>query len=376
MVRRMHRVVAFACLASVACGGSVVGPLGQPADEDATTAVEQDDASSSGDSEDRPPPSAEGDSGGPPPPNPGRTIHVATSEELTAAMADARPGDSIHLADGRYTGRARVGSYTGSFVATVAGTEALPIVLTGSRSAILDGGGTGGHYGLYLVGAHHWRLVGFAVSEASKGIMLDGSTHVRIERVEVSEVGQEAIHFRAFSTDGLVQDCDIHGTGRTSPQFGEGVYIGSASSNWDTYSDGRPDASDRVQVIGSRFFDFSAEAIDIKEGTRDGVVSGNHFDGSALSGENFADSWIDVKGDSYLITGNVGESTLLDGYQVHNTYEDWGRENVFAGNHADVGASGFGFNVAGRARDFENVVRCDNTVADAGEGLSNIPCTP
>ena len=70
----------------------------------------------------------------------------------------ARPGQTIHLADGTYTGRTRAGDYTGSFVVTRSGTPAAPIALTGSRRAVIDGGGTGGHYGLYVAGASHWRF--------------------------------------------------------------------------------------------------------------------------------------------------------------------------------------------------------------------------
>jgi fatty-acid desaturase len=34
------------------------------------------------------------------------------------------------------------------------------------------------------------------------------------------------------------------------------------------------------------------------------------------SGENNADSWVDVKGDDYSISNNKGSKTLLDGFQV------------------------------------------------------------
>lgn len=35
-----------------------------------------------------------------------------------------------------------------------------------------------------------------------------------------------------------------------------------------------------------------------------------------MSGENYADSWIDVKGEDYTIEYNTGNKSLLDGIQV------------------------------------------------------------
>jgi hypothetical protein len=304
----------------------------------------------------------------------GRSVLVRNSEQLSAAIAGARPGDVITLADGLYTGATRVGSYTGSFTATTAGTAEMPITLTGTRNAVIDGHGTGGHYGIYLVGANYWRILGLTVTRASKGIVLDSSSHVQIEGVLVSEVGDEAIHLRQFSSDNLVQHCDIAGTGRRSPQYGEGVYIGSANSNWTTYTNGLPDRSDRNRIIANRFSDFTAEAIDIKEGSSHGVIADNSFDGSAISGKNYADSWVDVKGNGYRLSGNRGVNTLLDAFQVHSVCAGWGYSNVFSKNIADVNASGYGFNVASHARDFGNIIYCNNVVSRAGAGFANVAC--
>lgn len=60
----------------------------------------------------------------------------------------------------------------------------------------------------------------------------------------------------------------------------------------------------------------AAEEIDIKEGSCCGLIKGNTFDGTGMSGENYADSWIDLKGEDYTIEDNVGNHSLLDGIQV------------------------------------------------------------
>lgn len=307
-------------------------------------------------------------------PSTGRQVAVTNSAELQAAIIDAQPGDTITMADGVYASSMVAGNYTGSFALTADGTETDPITLKGSRDAIIDGNGIGGRYGLYLYGADHWNLDGFTVANASKGIVLDGSNHTFLNNLKVSNVGQEAVHFRAFSRYNVIRDSEITGTGKKSAQYGEGVYIGSANSNWGTYTGGQPDKSDRNIVINNTFTDFSAEAIDLKEGSTGGYIAGNTFEGSSISGQNSADSWVDAKGNYYLIENNVGTNTLVDGFQVHSVYAGWGANNVFKANTANVNASGYGFNVVSTAIQFGNIVYCSNTAFGAGLGLSNVAC--
>ena len=84
--------------------------------------------------------------------------------------------------------------------------------------------------------------------------------------------------------------------------------------NW---VDSKPDQSNRNQVLNNRFGpNVAAEAIDIKEGSCCGTIKGNKFDGTGMTGENNADSWIDVKGDNYVIEDNEGTKSLKNGFQV------------------------------------------------------------
>ena len=94
-----------------------------------------------------------------------------------------------------------------------------------------------------------------------------------------------------------------------------GVYIGQACIYWD----GKPDLSNRNKVIYNRFGpNVTAECIDIKEGTQDNLIHGNYFDGTGMSGEHAADSWVDVKGHNNTITNNIGIFSIRDGFQVHD----------------------------------------------------------
>ncbi|XP_054156441.1 uncharacterized protein LOC128954863 [Oppia nitens] len=231
----------------------------------------------------------------------GKTIEVGTAKELSDALESVKPGDTIKLADGTYHSK---------FVAETSGTKSAPITLTGSRKAVLSGS----NYGFWLK-ANHWHLRGFTVTNSNKGIVLDGGNHNLLEELEVHNIKQEGIHFRLHSSDNVLRNSYIHTTGTGSPGFGEGVYIGSAVSNWP---DGKPDKSDRNEVSGNRIGpDVAAEEIDIKEGSCCGIIKDNTFDGTGMSGENYADSWIDVKGEGYTIENNSGDHTLLDGIQIH-----------------------------------------------------------
>lgn len=291
---------------------------------------------------------------------PPATTTVTTAESLAAALTAASPGDVIGLADG---------VYRGAFVASVSGSAQQPIFLCGPRGAVLENEGPRSGYVLHLKAASHWRLIGFSVRQGQKGVMADGTVGSVIQGLNVTDIGDEAIHLRNFSTDNVVSDNVISRTGLRREKFGEGVYIGTAVSNWCTISNCRPDRSDRNVVVGNRIDTTTAEAVDIKEGTTGGLVQDNVFDGSALSG---ADSWVDVKGTAWLIEGNTGIDSPRDGFQTHEILKGWGARNQFRGNRATVNGAGYGFALTPVAG---NTVSCDNTATGAARGLANVPCT-
>ncbi|MBI4940202.1 MAG: hypothetical protein HY830_05595, partial [Actinobacteria bacterium] len=82
---------------------------------------------------------------------------------------------------------------------------------------------------------------------------------------------------------------------------------------------------------------------------------------------------VDVKGNGWLVTGNRGTRSPMDGFQTHVVADGWGRDNVFRGNVADLaGGSGVGYYLH---KDVPNTVACSNKVTGAAGGLSNRPCT-
>jgi hypothetical protein len=316
------------------------------------------------------------------PPATGRAVSVATSAQLTSALADARPGDVITMADGVYTTKGLAAAlpiggkrYYGTFVLEKSGTAAAPIVLQGNRGAVIDGqpgkDGTSTQYGLYLAGAAHVQVSGITVQNVAKGVVLDRSNHIRLAGLDVHTIGQEAIHLRSMSSDNVVIGNEVHDTGLTNATFGEGLYVGSANSNWGTYSDGAPDASDRNQLLDNTIYRTGAENIDIKEGTTGGLVRGNSFDGATMTG-SWADSWIDLKGNGWVVDNNSGANALEDGFQVHRALVGWGNDNRFSNNRTAVNGPGYGFwlqkGVTG------NVISCDNIVTGAAKGFATSTC--
>lgn len=291
---------------------------------------------------------------------PSPTTPVASADALTSALAEAKPGDVIALAPGTYVGK---------FVATASGTADQPITLCGPQDAVLDGDGIKGGYVFHLDGAKYWHLLGFSVTNGQKGVMADGTTGTTIEGLTVFHIGDEAIHLRAHSTSNRVVGNDISDTGLRRDKFGEGVYIGSADSNWCTVTDCKPDESNDNLIEGNYIHGTTSEAVDIKEGTRGGILRGNTFDGSSIVA---ADSWVDVKGNNWIIEGNTGTNSPLDGFQTHEIGNaGYGSDNVFRGNTANVNGPGFGFSFTPVN---DNVAECSNTVNDAGEGYANVDC--
>lgn len=285
---------------------------------------------------------------------------VSTFDQLQKALAAAAPGGVIRLAPGRYTGHVTL---------SAKGTADAPITLCGPRDAVLDGGTDDG-YTLYLNGADHTRIAGFTVHGGQKGVMVDASSSVLLEGLQITDVGEEGIHLRRGSSDDIVRGNVVRNTGQRTEKFGEGIYVGSAKSNWCTYSDCQPDRSDRNVIEANDIAGTTAESVDIKEGTTGGTLRDNTFSGTGMSA---ADAWVNVKGNEWQIVDNTGTAAPVDGFQTHRILDGWGARNVFDNNHAVLDGPGFAFNIT--KDDDGNRVACSNTAEAAGKGLTNITCS-
>lgn len=295
-----------------------------------------------------------------------RTVSVSSTAQLKAALLNAQPGDLILLADG---------TYTGPFIATVSGTASERITLCGSRNAVLQTGSTSTLGFALSIRASYWTVKGFTVTTAQQGVAVEGGTRNEIVGLAVHGIGQEAIKLYKVSTYNTVRENRIYDTGLWNAEWGEGVYVGSYYGHWPQNSGGNPDASDHNQVLDNQFGpDVRAEHIDVKEGTTGGLIQGNHFDGRGMvRSQTWVDSWVEIKGNGYTVTGNTGSVSLRDGFQAYEVLSGWGWNNTFASNVADVQSTGYGFRVDGNRG---HVVRCSNQVTNAASGYANAACVP
>lgn len=282
------------------------------------------------------------------------TVTVGTMAELESAVASAKPGDVIEMEPGTYEGR---------LVLERSGAKTNPIWLCGPRDAVIDAGDVSQGRVVHMKDADNWRLVGFTVTNAMKGLTISGVNNSVFAGLHVHHIGHEAVHLLRGSTDNVVRDSEIHDTGITNQMFGEGVYIGTARDNW---RDAGVDYSNRNQVIGNTIYDTTAEAIDIKEGTKDGVIRGNVLDGASTVGQ--ADSWVTVKGQRYVIEDNVGRNSPFHGFESQKIRTDGlvvngGQDNIFRRNTAYHDGDGYAF----YTRELRGVVvACDNEVIGSG----------
>ena len=288
------------------------------------------------------------------------TIEVTTAAQLKSALTAAAPGDTVHLADG---------TYTGTFKATRAATSGARITLTGSSRAVLT---ASGGYGLHLNGASHWTVRGLTVTGGQKGIVIDSAAGVVVDGVTVHDLDMEGVHFRKSSADGVIRNSRIYDTGNDGSGMGEGVYVGTANT--------LSDKSDNVRILDNTIGpDVGGENIDVKEGTTGTRITGNTFDGGGLTGTHYDDSWVDVKGNDVLVENNTGTRTTNDGYQTHTQQSGWGCGTVFRGNRSTLtgagGSTRLAINVTNNSTSCRTTVYSSNTVT-GGRGLTNISVTP
>jgi hypothetical protein len=294
-----------------------------------------------------------------------RLVNVSTATQLASALTNARPGDKIVLADGTYSGR---------FRSSVAGTAASPILLCGSRSAVINSGATSSGGYTFLITGGYWVIDGFTITNTMQGIRFVNSRGSVIRRMRIYNVGLEAISFKGFSSRNIVEENLIHDVGLYKPEYGEAVYIGSAQSVWCTFSNCEPDRSDsnvvRNNTLGPKI---GAQMVDIKEGTTGTVVVGNTFDGRGQSPS--MTEWVLVLGNDARVMNNRGSVTYKDGYRVAQGVTGWGQRAVFSGNSSDLtGGTGYGYNIGSNPAKSVRY-ECTNVNANAVLGDTNgVPC--
>jgi len=304
-----------------------------------------------------------------------KTIDVYNAIDLQVALNNAKAGDNIVLKDG---------IYNGNFIipASANGTADKVITLTGSKKVVLDGNTINTGYVLHLQ-ASYWVIKDITITNGLKGLMCDGANYNIIDNIAVNNIGEEGIHFRKFSSHNVLQNSIVTNTGLKTADYGEGVYIGTAVSNWSKYTNGVEDRCDSNKVINNSIGpNITAECIDVKEGSTGGVIRGNNFNSTGITGANSGDSWMNVKGNGYLIENNTGfnptGSVLKDGYQVHCAVDGWGNYNIFKNNISQINVDGYGINVvlkSNKGNAVGNIIYKNNVIKGLNKSISNIELT-
>ena len=292
---------------------------------------------------------------------PTATSSVRSASELQQALDTAQAGDSIKI---------QPGVYAGTFVVGRSGTASAPIFLCGAGDSVLDGGGIKEGYVLHLRSVQYWRLVGFTVRNGQKGVVADATTNSIIQGLTVEGIGDEGLHLRSASSYNTLSANTVRRTGLRRDKFGEGIYVGSATSNWGTYSQGLPDRSDYNLVEKNVISETGSEAIDVKEGTTGGRIVANVLDGTGILS---ADSLIDVKGNGWIIEGNLVSHGPGEGIQTHQILDGWGRDNIFRTNVVEVDGDGNHFYIH-QPGTTNNRVMCDNRTSSGKAMRSNVTC--
>jgi len=234
-----------------------------------------------------------------------RHILVSSSDELVHALDTAIPGDLIELTPNT--------TFQGNFNFSNNGSTEYPIALVGPRTATVTTGYLSKGYGIHLT-ASHWRLSGFSVKNSGKGIVIDNADNNVIRGIELSEIGQEAIHIGNNSSNNLIHRNYINKTGLEIPNAGRGIVVGTEPINWVMLDDiksvelnaAESDKSNANRVVSNLIGPgVPAELIKLHKGSSGGTISNNTF----ISDENMlASSWIDLKSTGNVVRGNLGAS--------------------------------------------------------------------
>lgn len=262
-----------------------------------------------------------------------RQVLVTNTEELIAALADAQAGDEIILREGVYQNDEWLGEWA-AFHAIADGTPENHIIIRSEdpeNPATISGVTQENKVALKIIGSY-WEIRDLVVCEAAKGIFLQQSEYSVISGCEVYNIGTEAIHIIDNSSYNLVENCYVHDAGTVTPEYGEGVYIGSSKN-----TEGYGYECHYNTVRGCRFGpNIAADHVDIKEFTLGNVVEECTFDGTGMKGENGGNSFVEIKGNNGIIRNNTGYRNgceyVLYAFDANVQLDGWGQNNKIYDN--------------------------------------------
>ena len=284
-----------------------------------------------------------------PPNEPFNTLEVNSVDSWNNAVRNAQPGDTIKLVGTvnavlRFNGQqAPDGKKAGRD-----GTAERPITITAAPDVWIDPGNQNNNLpALDLFGTTHVHVNGVNVRNSQFGIRIQQGTGaegapVIIANNTVTDTGHAGIHVagdvynHSPSSYVRVEANRVTRTGRTAPQYGEGIYLGYGGREWI-------DHSNNLWVVNNEISETTAEGIDIKPGTRNVIVDGNQIhDLSPISGGAISAHYVNESANpdpgtpgNVLVANNRIWNVNLDGRAGANDWAIWvGHGGVTIENNA------------------------------------------
>jgi parallel beta-helix repeat protein len=274
------------------------------------------------------------------------TYFVSPSTSIQKVLDQAKPGDTINLASGRYFQ---------DFRTVRDGQPGKPIVIQGNHDAIVSGAGS---RRIVEINHDYIELHGFSIDgkhsqEEGKKSYRDklvyaigarpgnGVTGLRLIRMNLKNAGGECVRLRyqaqrneiAYSS---IQNCGIYDfIYKDGGKNGEGIYIGTAPEQLGR--NGAPDSSidhsDANWIHHNTFNTRGNECVDIKEGSSANIVEHNRCTGQ----RDKKSAGLDARGSGNtfrhnVIYGNRGAGIRLGGDEDgdgigNNAYSNTLRDN-------------------------------------------------
>ena len=123
-----------------------------------------------------------------------------------------------------------------------------------------------------ITGTRYLTLDGFIITNFQQGLFIEGtSDHITVQNCTIHDTYQEGLHVKQNCSYITLQNNTIYNTGLNTSANGEGVYIGTSSSNQAVPYD----LTHHVTVKNCTIYNVKDEAIELKPGTHECILDGN-----------------------------------------------------------------------------------------------------
>ncbi len=287
---------------------------------------------------------------------------VTNVNEFMNIPSLASPGTLFVLSAGTYR-------MSNVVLSNLVGNSAQRITICGQGQVKIEGDGVSSQKRIFTIkNSNFIRLANLEITLGMKGLMVEETDNSIFENLHIHNVGHEALHLMNFSSNNIVKNNRVYDAGknRGSEGIGEGIYIGTAFGK--DIEDKSDNNTIRLNQIGPGI---TADLIDIKEFTTGGLIEKNSFNGTGMTGANSGESWVNVKGNNYLIKDNVGTNSFKYGFKQIVRITGWGNFNKFENNQGTLNnnsADRLFIYLHRESTDApDNIVDCDtNKILDAG----------